>query len=559
MQRIEFKTLQHASSNPKLCATLEYLKEELCNYCYAHGAGVVVKHEEGHTTHAPFALLPTPMPRYVYTHLMKLSPLMNLLYDRVARDAAFLRKTLEPSSKVDPFVRNLLSVHKRLYVDAKPVQQIALSITRSDYMLHYDNATQNFHPKQVEMNMISTSFACLSSHIYNMHRFLLQRHVEKLSAEVPAASTTLSHHPQDGVERESKFAAPEGSASAAMGALPIREVELSLESLPPSNNAMHGLADALAEAVNVYYERFYRPSQTRESRKYHDLYVLMVVQANERNAFDQRHLEYELHRRNIPVMRRSLGELYEFARVDEATKQLYVGDRAIAVVYYRAAYTPNDFSGLENPETVPEWIAMERMEASLAIKCPTVAHHLAGTKKVQQELAQPGVTERYLSAEEASGIRTLYAGLWGLENDDPATQSIIKQAISNPDKFVLKPQREGGGNNLWGEDLVRTLQTSDVEGRSAFILMSKIEPKSYPQAYVRQGKLYASECLCELGVYGTMISESSFDHSGAPAGGERVIRNQTEGTLLRTKPVSSNEGGVNAGYAVLDTPILYEL
>lgn len=26
-------------------------------------------------------------------------------------------------------------------------------------------------------------------------------------------------------------------------------------------------------------------------------------------------------------------------------------------------------------------------------------------------------------------------------------------ALDAPDKFVLKPQREGGGNNLYGEDI----------------------------------------------------------------------------------------------------------
>jgi len=36
------------------------------------------------------------------------------------------------------------------------------------------------------------------------------------------------------------------------------------------------------------------------------------------------------------------------------------------------------------------------MEQSSAIKCPSISYHLAGTKKIQQELAKPGVLERYL-------------------------------------------------------------------------------------------------------------------------------------------------------------------
>ena len=36
------------------------------------------------------------------------------------------------------------------------------------------------------------------------------------------------------------------------------------------------------------------------------------------------------------------------------------------------------------------------IERSLAIKSPTIHYHLAGTKKVQQALADPGVLERFV-------------------------------------------------------------------------------------------------------------------------------------------------------------------
>ena len=42
-----------------------------------------------------------------------------------------------------------------------------------------------------------------------------------------------------------------------------------------------------------------------------------------------------------------------------------------------------------------DWNARLMLERSRAIKCPSAALHLAGTKKVQQVLASPGVLERY--------------------------------------------------------------------------------------------------------------------------------------------------------------------
>jgi hypothetical protein len=38
---------------------------------------------------------------------------------------------------------------------------------------------------------------------------------------------------------------------------------------------------------------------------------------------------------------------------------------------------------------------------------------------------------------------------------------------------------------------------------------------------------------------------------------ELIMKNESFGTLMRTKGSHSNEGGVNAGYAVIDQPILY--
>jgi hypothetical protein len=64
------------------------------------------------------------------------------------------------------------------------------------------------------------------------------------------------------------------------------------------------------------------------------------------------------------------------------------GEQEVALVYYRAAYTPNDYFSED------EWSARLIIERSHAIKCPNIAYHLVGSKKVQQILAQPQVLER---------------------------------------------------------------------------------------------------------------------------------------------------------------------
>lgn len=76
-------------------------------------------------------------------------------------------------------------------------------------------------------------------------------------------------------------------------------------------------------------------------------------------------------------------------------------------------------------------------------------HHFC--QKHQADNCYKGVLERFLSEEDCQTVRPFFAGLWGLEDlEAPATSEIVSKAIKNPDGFVLKPQREGGGNNLYG-------------------------------------------------------------------------------------------------------------
>ena len=56
------------------------------------------------------------------------------------------------------------------------------------------------------------------------------------------------------------------------------------------------------------------------------------------------------------------------------------------------------------------------MEVSLAIKSPSIHYHLAGTKKVQQELAKEGVLEKFLGDKaKIESVRDIFTGLYSLD------------------------------------------------------------------------------------------------------------------------------------------------
>ena len=152
--------------------------------------------------------------------------------------------------------------------------------------------------------------------------------------------------------------------------------------------------------------------------------------------------------------------------------------------------------------------------------------------------------ERFCSGgEEAALLRTFFAGQWGL--DDPAeAAAVVADAIAHPDRYVLKPQREGGGNNLYGDALAARLQQGG-EDLAAYILMQRILPPTLPAVMVRAGAAAEAPTLSELGIYSVLLRR-----------GDRVLLNREAGHLVRTKAGDSDEGGVAAGYAVLDSPML---
>ena len=191
--------------------------------------------------------------------------------------------------------------------------------------------------------------------------------------------------------------------------------------------------------------------------------------------------------------------------------------------------------GLSQPRSLPPTLPCTLLPRS----------QVAGAKKVQQELSRPGITERFLSAEDAVRLRDVYAGQWGLDDlDDAETARVVADAVARPGGYVLKPQREGGGNNLYGDEL-RAKLVAGGRSLAQFILMERIQPPEHDVVLVRRGQARSAQALSELGVYSVRV-----------AVGGKIVLDKPAGHLLRTKLASSDEGGVNAGYAVLDSPWL---
>lgn len=286
----------------------------------------------------------------------------------------------------------------------------------------------------------------------------------------------------------------------------------------PTNTALYDVADAMATAASLV-------AGDQQPR------VLFVVQPGERNVYDQQWLQMQLlTKHGVHSVRSSLEDIARAGRLDDHGA-LFIDDAPVHLVYLRAGYSPDDYP------SEAAWSARRMLEASTAALCPDVAMQLAGAKKVQQVLAGIGVVERFLGEDEAANVRGLFAGLWGL--DDAAIKA---DACANPDRYVLKPQREGGGNNVYGADIAAMLTSTPADALMAYILMERIRPAVRTSRMLRGGVETVCEAVSELGTFGVMVRH-----------GREVVVNKAAGYLVRTKAAASDEGGVAAGFAVLDS------
>ncbi|KAJ7624993.1 hypothetical protein DFH06DRAFT_1285286 [Mycena polygramma] len=452
--------------------------------------------------HAPLSVFPSPFPRRLFELARRLQSTYNILYARIATDVQFLDSVMgaiDGVGKVDDFVGQLWTGWKSLR-DEGMIQPLQLGLFRSDYLLHAGLNDEPLSLKQVEFNTISSSFGTLSERTAALHRYLY------------AATSYYDVYP-----------------------------DMKPGDFPP-NNTTAGLVEGLAAAHAAY--------NVKEAR------ILFVVQAGERNVFDQRLLEYELlekkcfgsmrYRHSIHVIRQTFDELAASASVDSTTRALSISNNIeISTVYFRAGYTPTDYP------TASQYSTRFLLERSKAIKCPSIALQLAGGKKVQQVLTQPGVLERFLGdavpAAHIAELRSSWMGMWGLDEE-----AGVQKAREMAGRLVLKPQREGGGNNVYKEAIPSFLDTLPPLERQAWIAMELIVPPEGTGNYlVRAGSEGAQsavkvDVVSELGIFGWALF-------GGPDG---KVEEKEVGWLVRTKGKDSNEGGVATGFSVLDSLLL---
>ncbi|KKY20660.1 putative glutathione synthetase [Diplodia seriata] len=195
----------------------------------------------------------------------------------------------------------------------------------------------------------------------------------------------------------------------------------------------------------------------------------------ERNVFDQRHLEYSLFVENgVRVFRVPFSNVLSCTELDSERNLIYHPPHTpgkafeVTTIYYRAGYSPDDFP------TDTEWT-------------------LAGCKKVQQVLATPHSPHlaRFLPNEStAARVLQTFAPIYPMDKSEAGQEARrLATNVETAQRYVLKPQREGGGNNIYRGAIPPFLSKLPESHWPAYILMEMIEPPAQSNVIIRNGEV----------------------------------------------------------------------
>ncbi len=291
----------------------------------------------------------------------------------------------------------------------------------------------------------------------------------------------------------------------------------------------HRGGSTITRGLAMAYRRYASPGQV----------IFFIVPSGEVNAFDQRAMQAELVLDyGIPVMRTTLEQLGGEGQIVDG--KVTLAGKTGVIAYFRAGYSPDHYL---HPDA---WKGRKLLEHSETISIPSVTIQLANTKKVQQVLADRQALQEFVDAPEAQALLETMVILSSV--DGPLHGKTARQvALEHPDDWVLKPSREGGGNNYFGADMVEHLKQLSPQQAQAFVLMEAIKQEPFRGIRLVDEKVIDSLCVTELGYFTYALFED-----------DDLVFEDVEGYLLRTKDVNNHEGLVLGGYSYLDAAVVEE-
>jgi glutathione synthase len=465
----------------------ENILQEIIMYLYTNG--LIIKSINGGVNHIPIMLTPSPIPKNIYEKIFFYQIAFNKIIDKLSNDQNFLEEILTPISEKDSFVKKNLEISKKL-VNYEHKQKIKLGIFRNDYLF---DKKQNFL-FFTEYNTIASSMGTFSDKMKKFYSYFSQKYTEIFK----------------------KYS----------------EKEIPLEGF----NNIEKFAESIYEAIKLAF-----PQQYKES------IIVFIIQKKETNIFDQYSLSDELYNKyKITSKRITLEEIKAKCNQDE-NGNLTLDSQLISLFYFRAGYTENDYPNEES------WLGRELIELSTAIKVPDINTFLTTFKIFQYELSKPQILMRYCHSELIiNDILRFFGGIYNIRDmSSEKVKELFSKIKAEPTKYILKPMKEGGGNNITGDKLKDIIPEEDSEISDLIknsVIVEKIESYEHEGLVIRNEKLKVQNSISEFSIYGIILTNEN-----------KLIINKSVSFLVRTKDKESIEGGIIEGAGAIDIPCLLNI
>ncbi|OEH75484.1 at hook motif-containing protein [Cyclospora cayetanensis] len=461
----------------------------------------------------------------------------NVLIDNITKDPLWLQQHLQRAAACDSFLSSLLGIMQRVYMGdgcgsvppRRIDQDIRLHLLRADYML--DTSEGDFPEEEedaraskdvegwplrlVEVNTIAVSFAGLGKRISQLHAHLVRQLAAstevtrgllpdtRLLEGAPSDSVVCPENNPGELNVYDQLMLQEAIETAS-GAQLLRVSPQQLYDLWQQKQLVLLHADGIA---TTGVSQLPRPSRAGR--------LLLRVTGSPCQACMRCHT----------CCCCSGGVIQEppVQQQQASGVECLCGVCEVSLVLLRSLYDPAHFchEGI--------WLLREILELSDAVKVPSVPAQLAGTKKVQQlfspdtrvsaQLKQrhqhplqgsdaaptEDVLERFLPdaaaraalqavlqphvdpADAPCAATPTHSAITALE---ASTVAMLEDAVANPLLYLLKPQREGGGNNIYGQQLQRMLQQhldakTDADRLGSCVLVRRMLPPVLPSLLTR--------------------------------------------------------------------------
>ncbi|SBT36418.1 glutathione synthetase (GS) [Plasmodium ovale wallikeri] len=551
----------------------------------------------------------TVVPQKVRRNLLDLCIQCTLLYaeifDNIVCDIPFLLNIFEHVKEYDEFSKRIINICERIYLCKEHGRDITKDIRciigRSDYMLNCINTIASTEReecqeeiKQIEYNTISVAFGNLSSVIFEAHKNMIKEIYKEYFPYMEKKNEKEIYAILDKKFRNNFL---EGIIKCISTCHRIY-----MEKYPPahSHNKTITICVLHDDDRNNFdkYKTKWELNKLGIGQKYFTITELQALFVNNKlflNYPNETVVDSVKRVRNsgcpCPGNMRPGKLLLDLN--DNYTRDIYLGRDTIdggnlsipidncksyernifevSVIYFRSLYSPAHFSEVT-------WALREMIEYSDSVKIPSLPYQLVGLKRIQMLLLDDNILRKYISFDVNKKKKTeeqivrdinMLKKTFALQVDPSLTENsdIVSQAIKNENNFLLKPQREGGKNNLHGQDVRETLMlyynSEEKRKLSYYVLMQRLFPSLFTAVHCRtrhkggettNGKDTHGE---EEPLFVTFspehsISEISLFHNFIFRENENVL-NEQKGYLVRTKNAAENEGGAICGISSLDS------